>query len=85
MGGERRPPPSRSSATVPRCRQRWQSLITKLTLTSNLRAAARRNSPGSTARTTRSRKSTEYGRVIHRWPPCPSSQLKSQQPHVVNP
>jgi hypothetical protein len=60
-------------------------LITKLTLTSNLRAAARRDRPASTARTTRPRKSTEYGRVIHRWPPYPSSQLESQQPPVVNP
>jgi len=42
-------------------------LITKL-LTSNLRAVARRDRPASTARTTRSRKSTEYGRVIHPWP-----------------
>jgi hypothetical protein len=32
-------------------------------LTSNLAAVARREAPFSTARTTRSRKSTEYGRA----------------------
>jgi hypothetical protein len=68
-----------------RSRQRCISLTTKLMLTSNLAAAARRDSPASTARTTRSRRSTEYGRAIHRWPPSPSSQFESQQPHVVNP
>src|SRR5919106_2430227 len=61
------------------------SLTAKLMLTSNLAAVARRDAPLSTARTTRSRKSTEYGRAIRRWPPRPSSQFESQQPHVVNP
>jgi hypothetical protein len=48
-------------------------------------AVARRDAPTSTARTTRSRKSTEYGRAIHGWPPRSSRQFESQQPHVVNP
>jgi hypothetical protein len=59
----------------PRRRQRCISLITKLTLTLNLAAVARRDAPPSTERTTRSRRSTEYGRVIHRWPPRPGDQL----------
>jgi hypothetical protein len=49
---------------------------------------ARRRPPrqaGLDRRTTRPRKSTEYGHVIHRWPPYPSSQLESQHPPVVNP
>src|SRR5919106_4475325 len=78
-------PPTRSACTVPRWCQRCISLTTKLMLTSNLAAVARRDAPPSTQRTTRSRKSTEYGRAIHRWPPRPSSQFESQQPHVVNP
>jgi hypothetical protein len=41
--------------------------------------------PRLTARTTRSRRSTEYGRAIHGWLSLSSSQFKSQQPHVVNP
>jgi hypothetical protein len=81
----RLPPPIRSGASVPRRRQRCISLITKLGLTSNLAAVARRDAPPSTVRTTRSRRSTEYGRAIHGWPPRPSRQLESQQPHVVNP
>ena len=78
-------PPIRSGCTVPRHCQRCISLITKLMLTSNLAAAARRDAPPSTARTTRSRRSTEYGRAIHRRPPRPSSQFEPQQPLVVNP
>jgi hypothetical protein len=78
-------PPIRSGWIVPRWCQRCISLTTKLMLTSNLAAAARRDAPSSTARTTRSRRSTEYGRAIHCWPPRPSSQFESQQPHVVNP
>ena len=78
-------PPMRSGCSVPSRRQRCISLITKLGLTSNLAAVARRDAPASTARTTRSRTSTEYGRAIHGWPPSSSSQFKSQQPHVVNP
>jgi len=66
-------------------RQRCISLITKLGLTSYLAAAARRDAPASTARTTPSRKSTEQGRAIHRWSPSPSSQSESQQSSVVNP
>jgi hypothetical protein len=69
MGRQRRgfQPPYRAGATVPSRRQRCISLITKLTLTAKLRAAARRASPASTARTTRSRRSIEYGRVITTW------------------
>jgi hypothetical protein len=78
-------PPYRSGATLPRRRQRCISLITKLTLTSNVAAVDRHEAPASTARTTRSRRSNEYGRVIDRWPPRPSDQFESQQPHVVNP
>jgi hypothetical protein len=78
-------PPIRSGCTVPRRRQRCSSLTTKLMLTSYLAAVARRDAPASTARTTRSRRPTEYGRAIHRWPPSPSSKFESQQPHVVNP
>lgn len=66
-------------------RQRCISLTTKLGLTSYWAAVAWREAPPSTARTTRSRRSIEYGRVIHRWPPQSSSQFESQQPHVVNP
>jgi hypothetical protein len=75
----------RAGSSVPSARQRCISLTTKLTLTSNLAAAARRDSPASTARTMRARRSTEYGRAIHGWPPWSSSQFESQQPHVVNP
>jgi hypothetical protein len=82
---ERFQPPYRSGATEPSRRQRCISLTTKLTLTSNLAAVARREAPASTARTTRLRRSPEYGRVIHRWPPRPSDQFESQQLHVVNP
>jgi hypothetical protein len=70
---------------VARTQGRRQRLITKLRLTSNLAAVARRDAPAATARTTRSRRSTEYGRAIHRWPPSSTSQFESQQPHVVNP
>ena len=82
---ERFQPPYRSGATVPRRRPRCISLTTKLTLTSNLAALARQDAPASTERTTRARRSKEYGRAIHRWPPRPSNQFESQQPHVVNP
>jgi hypothetical protein len=85
VSGERFQPPYRSGATLPQRCQRCISLTTKLTLTSNFAAVARQDAPASTERTTRSRSSTEYGRVIHRWPPRPSDQLESQQPHVVNP
>jgi hypothetical protein len=78
-------PPMRSGRSVPCQCQRCISLTTKLGLTSYLAAVARRDAPASTARTTRSRKSTEYGRVIHRWPPRPSDHLESQQSPVVNP
>jgi len=78
-------PPIRSGCTVPRRRQRCISLIAKLGLTSYWAAVARRDAPASTARTTRSRKSTEYGRAMHGWPPRSSRQFESQQPNVVNP
>ena len=39
-----------------------------------------REAPPSTPRTTRSRRSIEYGRVIHSWPPQTSSQLESPRP-----
>jgi hypothetical protein len=68
-------PPIGSACTVPRWRQRCISLTTKLMLTSNLAAVARRDAPFSTARTTRSRKSTEYGRAIRCWPPRPAASL----------
>jgi hypothetical protein len=82
---ERLAPPSRAGLSVPLSRQRRISLTTKLTLTSNLAAAFRRDCPASTVRTMRARRSTEYGLAIHGWPPLPSSQVESQQPHVVNP
>src|SRR5437588_2148555 len=45
--------------------------------TPNTAAALRRDTPLSTARTTRSRKSREYGRAMHAGP-LPSMQLESQ-------
>src|SRR5438128_4076701 len=45
--------------------------------TPNTAAARRRDRPRSTARTTRSRKSREYGRAMHAGP-LPSMQLESQ-------
>ena len=81
----RRPPPTGSGSSVPLPRQRCTSLTTQLGLTSNFAAIARREAPAATARTIRSRRSTDYGRVIPGWPPQPSSQRESQQPHVVNP
>jgi hypothetical protein len=81
----RRPPLTGSGSSVPLWRQRCSNLTTQLGLTSNLAAVARREAPASTARTIRSRRSIEYGRVIHGWPPQSSSQLESHQSHVVNP
>jgi hypothetical protein len=77
--------PIRSGWIVPRWCQRCISLTTKLVLTSNLAAAAPRDAPPATARTTRARRSTEYGRALRCWSPRPSSPFESQQPHVVNP
>jgi len=87
MRRQRRPLPAAVLARLDRALAlpALHQLVTKLTLTSNLAAVARRDAPTSTERTTRWRRSTEYGRVIHGWPPRPSPQFESQQPHVVNP
>ena len=45
--------------TLPVARHCWTSRITKLTLTSNLPAVKRRDAPASTARTIRTRKSSD--------------------------
>ena len=52
-------PPYLSALIVPRCFQRCISFTTKLMLTSNCFAAALREVPDSTTRTTRSRRSSE--------------------------
>jgi hypothetical protein len=71
--------------TMPLRRQRCISLITKLTLTSNRRAVARRGSPSPNG------PYCPFAQVHRIWSchpslaSIPSSQLGSQQPHVVNP
>jgi hypothetical protein len=50
-------------------------------------AASRGRAPGEPyldAHHALARRSTEYGRAIHSWPPHSSSQLESRQPKVVN-
>ena len=62
--GELGPPPADLGASVPWPRQRCSSFTTQLGLSSNFAAVARRKAPASTARTSRSRRSSEYGRAI---------------------
>ena len=83
---ERFHPPYRSGATEPRRRQRCISLITKLTLTSNLAAVARRNPPALYLRAQRARADPPNTVVSSiAGPSTPSDQFESQQTHAVNP
>jgi hypothetical protein len=70
--------PIAAGATLPMRFQRCTSLIAQLWLTANRAAAARRDSPPSTALTIRLRRSKERGRAIHAGLLSPSPQLESR-------
>src|SRR5207302_1957871 len=72
------------AARLPLSRQTRTQSTTVLIAISNSEAARRRDKPPSTALTTRSRKSREYGRAMHA-DPHPSQQLESQLAAQGNP
>src|SRR5471030_713259 len=77
--------PITAGATLPVCFQRCTSLIAQLWLTANRAAAARRDSPPSTALTILLRRSNERGRAIHAGLLNPSPQLESHFKPAGNP
>jgi hypothetical protein len=77
--------PIAAGATLPVRFQRCTSLIAQLWLTANRAAAARRDSPPSTAPMIRLRRSKERGRAIHAGLLDPSPQLESHFKPAGNP
>src|SRR6185312_17104941 len=72
------------AATLPVCRLRCDHFTTLATLTPNVLATSRTECPASTRPTTRTRKSSEYGLVIHAGL-HPSQHLESDSRHSGNP
>src|SRR6266545_7226574 len=77
-------PPIGLAHRLPLSRHTRTHSTTVLAANSNTAAALRRDRPPSTARTTRSRKSREYGRAMHAGP-LPSMQLESHLKLQRNP
>jgi hypothetical protein len=80
----RRRPPIGFAEVEPVCRSRLTQRITVDSPSPSNRATARQDCPSLTSATARSRKSSEYGRVIHSWPP-PSQQFESDNSPRRNP